>query len=136
MLSLGLPASQSTASLGPAGTRRDCWLVPVGPFVAVDLTARAQWHGDRLMCSATGGSTSMKIAYTSEVASRCRVAPRTQGSVFFLAFPCVPAAARAPAITSAFMAGRRRKELCCSGVPFYQKRAALQGPPHRLNLFL
>lgn len=47
------------------------------------------------MCSATGGGTSRKTAYTSgclltaEVASRCRVAPRTQGSVFFLAFPCV-----------------------------------------------
>lgn len=102
MLSLGLPPSQSTASVGPAGARRDRWLVPAGPSVAVDLAARAHWHGDRVLCSATGGGTSMRTAYpagcllTAEVASvpsgsqdpgrftqqrwpQCRVAPRTQG---------------------------------------------------------
>lgn len=60
----------------------------------------------------------MKTAYaagcllTAEVAAGRRVAARWQdwGPVCFPAFPCMPAA-RAPAITSAFRAGRRRKEL-------------------------
>ena len=161
MLSLGLPLSQSTASVGPAGARRDRWLVPAGPSVAVDLAARAHWHGDRVLCSATGGGTSMRTAYpagcllTAEVASvpsgsqdpgrftqqrwPQRVSPRTQGvsrsrgglSVEWLpgprAFHCVLAAARAPAITSASTAGRRREEPCCSGVPFYQKTSSSPG---------
>ena len=83
----------------------------------------------------------MKTAYaagcllTAEVAAGRRVAPRWQdwGPVFFPALPCIPAA-RAPAITPAFRAGRRRKELSRS--PFIRKGAAFLGPPHRLHLCL
>lgn len=136
MLSLGLPPSQSPASVGPAGARRDRWLVPAGPSVAVDLAARAHWHGDRVLCSAMGGGTSMKTAYPAGCLHAAEVASVSSGSQDPGRFTVCW---RLPGLLPSRLHSRQERggrSRAAQKSPSIKKRAALQGPPHRLNLFL